>query len=114
MITGGAQGVGLGIAREFVEQAATVVITGRRQAPLDEAVASLGPRSSGVVADVSRDGRHGSLVQDRDGATRTTLDAVVANAGVGDSAPLGSITEKQFDHIFGINVKGCCSPFSRP
>ena len=30
----------------------------------------------------------------------------MANAGVGDSAPLGSITEKQFDHIFGINVKG--------
>jgi NAD(P)-dependent dehydrogenase (short-subunit alcohol dehydrogenase family) len=45
VITGRAQGVGLGIAREFVEQAATVVITGRRQAPLDDAVASLGPRS---------------------------------------------------------------------
>jgi NAD(P)-dependent dehydrogenase (short-subunit alcohol dehydrogenase family) len=34
------------------------------------------------------------------------LDAVVANAGVGDSAPLGSITEKQFDFIFGVNAKG--------
>ena len=42
VITGGAQGVGLGIAREFVEQAATVVITGRGQAPLEDAVASLG------------------------------------------------------------------------
>ena len=34
------------------------------------------------------------------------LDAVVANAGVGDSAPLGTITERQFDFIFGVNVKG--------
>jgi NAD(P)-dependent dehydrogenase (short-subunit alcohol dehydrogenase family) len=105
VITGGAQGVGLGIAREFVEQAATVVITGRRQAPLDDAVASLGPRSSGVVADVSRLADMEALyrtVMERHGR----LDAVVANAGVGDSAPLGSITEKQFDHIFGINVKG--------
>jgi NAD(P)-dependent dehydrogenase (short-subunit alcohol dehydrogenase family) len=105
VITGGAQGAGLGIAREFVEQAATVVITGRRQAPLDEAVASLGPRSSGVVADVSRLADMEALymtVMERHGR----LDAIVANAGVGDSAPLGSITEKQFDHIFGINVKG--------
>jgi NAD(P)-dependent dehydrogenase (short-subunit alcohol dehydrogenase family) len=30
----------------------------------------------------------------------------VANAGVGDSAPLGGITEDQFDLIYGVNVKG--------
>lgn len=31
---------------------------------------------------------------------------MVANAGVGDSAQLGSITEKQFDFIFDVNAKG--------
>jgi NAD(P)-dependent dehydrogenase (short-subunit alcohol dehydrogenase family) len=34
VITGGGQAVGLGIAQEFVEQGATVVVTGRRQATL--------------------------------------------------------------------------------
>jgi NAD(P)-dependent dehydrogenase (short-subunit alcohol dehydrogenase family) len=41
VITGGGQGVGLGIAQEFIEQGARVVITGRRQATLDEATATL-------------------------------------------------------------------------
>ena len=34
------------------------------------------------------------------------LDTVVANAGVGAPAPLGSITEAQFEKIFNVNVKG--------
>ncbi|HMH12975.1 MAG TPA: SDR family NAD(P)-dependent oxidoreductase [Edaphobacter sp.] len=48
VITGGGQGVGLGIAQEFVEQGASVIVTGRRQATLDEAIAMLGPKSSGI------------------------------------------------------------------
>jgi NAD(P)-dependent dehydrogenase (short-subunit alcohol dehydrogenase family) len=31
---------------------------------------------------------------------------VIANAGLGDSAPLGSIREEQFDRVFNVNVKG--------
>jgi NAD(P)-dependent dehydrogenase (short-subunit alcohol dehydrogenase family) len=57
VITGGGQGVGLGIAQEFVEQGASVVVTGRRQSTLDEATATLGPKSSGIVADVSKPAR---------------------------------------------------------
>jgi hypothetical protein len=53
VITGADQGVGLGIAQEFIDQGASVVITGRRQAELDSAVTELGPRSSAVRADVS-------------------------------------------------------------
>jgi NAD(P)-dependent dehydrogenase (short-subunit alcohol dehydrogenase family) len=34
------------------------------------------------------------------------LDAVVANAGIGDHAALGSTTEEQFDRTFNVNVKG--------
>jgi NAD(P)-dependent dehydrogenase (short-subunit alcohol dehydrogenase family) len=34
------------------------------------------------------------------------LDAVVANAGIGAHAPLGSITEEQFDWTFNVNAKG--------
>ena len=54
VITGGAQGVGFGIAQEFIENGASVVLTGRRRGALDEAVARLGSKSSGVVADVSK------------------------------------------------------------
>jgi NAD(P)-dependent dehydrogenase (short-subunit alcohol dehydrogenase family) len=34
------------------------------------------------------------------------LDVVFANAGVADGAPLGHVTEEQFDRQFAINVKG--------
>src|SRR5262249_52185543 len=40
------------------------------------------------------------------------LDVLFANAGVGELAPLGSISEEHFDKAFGINVKGLL--FRRP
>ena len=105
VITGAQRGVGFGIAEEFMANGATVVITDIDQQGIDDAVAALGPRSSGIKADVTS-------LADMEAVYRQVierhgrLDAVVANAGVGDSAPLGSITEKQFDFIFGVNTKG--------
>ena len=49
VVTGGTQGIGFAIAREFVERGATVVVTGRDQRRLDEAVATIGQQASGVV-----------------------------------------------------------------
>lgn len=105
VVTGAARGVGLGIAKEFIAEGATVVVADLERGPIDEAVSALGPKSSGEVVDVtslaSVEAMYANVIE-RHGR----LDAVVANAGVGDSAPLGSITEKQFDFIFGVNAKG--------
>jgi uncharacterized oxidoreductase len=38
LVTGAATGIGLQIARELLERGARIVITGRRQAALDEAM----------------------------------------------------------------------------
>lgn len=105
VVTGGGQGVGFGIAREFVEQGASVVITDIKQTLIDEAVAAIGPKCSGCKADVSHASDMEALYTEVM-ARHGRLDAVVANAGVGSSAPLGSIKEEQFDYLFGINVKG--------
>ena len=105
VITGGGQGVGLGIAREFIAQGASVVITGRRQAVLDEAVTLLGPKSSGIVADVSKLPEMEAMFR----AVVTKhgrLDTVVANAITNANGPLGTITEEQWDHTFNVNAKG--------
>jgi NAD(P)-dependent dehydrogenase (short-subunit alcohol dehydrogenase family) len=51
IVTGGTQGIGLAIAKEFVEQGATVIVTGRDQQRLDEAVGAIGQKASGVFVD---------------------------------------------------------------
>lgn len=105
VVTGGASGVGLGIAQEFAAHGANVVITDLQQSALDRAVAAIGPNASGFVADVTDLSAMEAMythVIDRYGR----LDAVVANAGLGAHAPLGSITEEQFDRTFDVNAKG--------
>src|SRR5215470_8364361 len=97
LITGGNSGIGLATARRFVAEGAHVYITGRRQAQLDEAVRHIGKHVTCVQGDV---------------ANLADLDRLFAAAGVGELAPLGSISEEHFDKAFGINVKGLL--FRRP
>lgn len=105
VITGGGSGIGLGAARRFVEEGAFVYLFGRRQAPLDAAVAQLGPNAravSGSVADPADLDRLYATVK----AERGGLDILFANAGTGAFAALGEITPEHYDQIFDINVKG--------
>src|SRR5688572_23466836 len=103
VVTGGGTGIGLGVARRFVEEGAFVYITGRRQEPLDAAVAQLGPNAravQGSVTDMADLDRLYETVK----AERGGLDILLANAGTGAFAPLGEITPGHYDQIFDLNV----------
>jgi NAD(P)-dependent dehydrogenase (short-subunit alcohol dehydrogenase family) len=105
LVTGGSSGIGLAIARRFAELGMQVVLIGRRQTALDAAVASLGGAAIGLTADVTSPAdleRLFAEVKARFGR----LDVLVPNAGGGQHAPLGQITEAQFDQQFATNVKG--------
>lgn len=105
VVTGGGSGIGLAIAKQLASEGARVVIIGRRQAVLDDGVASLGDGTVGIVADVSQASSLDALYADvrrRFGR----IDVLVANAGGGVLAPLGQITEDQIDRQFSTNVKG--------
>src|SRR5574341_2084647 len=54
LVTGGGSGLGLAIARCMAEAGARVVLIGRRQEVLDQAVASIGSDALGIVHDVTR------------------------------------------------------------
>lgn len=105
VITGGSSGIGLATAKQFVNEAAYVFITGRRQSELDTAVREIGNNVTAIQGDVAK-------LQDIDKIyaavkeQKGRVDIVFANAGIGEFAPLGQITEEHFDKHFAVNVKG--------
>jgi NAD(P)-dependent dehydrogenase (short-subunit alcohol dehydrogenase family) len=105
VITGGSSGLGLARAKRFVDEGAHVFITGRRQSELDTAVGQLGENATGIQGDVAKLSDIEKLyatVKAKKGA----LDILFANAGIGEFAPLGQITEEHFDKQFNVNVRG--------
>jgi NAD(P)-dependent dehydrogenase (short-subunit alcohol dehydrogenase family) len=105
VVTGGSAGIGLAIAKRFATEGATVFITGRRQAALDAAVKKIGRQATGVCGDSTSLADLDRLYDAvREKAVR--LDIVVANAGFGEAAPFGAISEAHFERSFTANVKG--------
>ncbi|APE38312.1 oxidoreductase [Nocardia mangyaensis] len=105
LVTGGTSGMGMATARQLLGDGARVVITGRDQGRLDAAVADLGGRALGVVADVADLSALDALIdaiRERYGR----IDIVFANAGVGVFKPSAEITEDDFDQVVAVNFKG--------
>lgn len=105
IVTGGTSGIGLATAQRLATEGAHVFITGRRQGALDEAVTRIGHGAVGVQGDMARLAdidRLYDAVQQQHGQ----IDILFANAGGGELAPLGQISEAHFDQTFDANVKG--------
>jgi NAD(P)-dependent dehydrogenase (short-subunit alcohol dehydrogenase family) len=105
VITGGTSGIGLATAKRFIVEGAFVFLTGRRQEALAEAQKVLGANALGVRSDVANLADLDRLYETV-GAMKGRIDVLFANAGIGKLAPLGAITEEQFDSTFGVNVRG--------
>jgi NAD(P)-dependent dehydrogenase (short-subunit alcohol dehydrogenase family) len=105
VITGATSGIGLDTAKRFVSEGAYVFITGLYQKDVDTAVSDIGKNVSGIQGDVSNladiDKMY-DVVKDQKGH----IDILFANAGIIEFAPLGEISEKHFDKIFDVDVKG--------
>lgn len=108
LITGGAQGIGLSIAREFTEQGASVMICDIDQAAVDaaaEGLRALGMTASSVRCDVSDEADVEAAVS-RCVAEFGSLDVMVNNAGITRDATLRTMTVSQFDEVIGTHLKG--------
>src|SRR3954451_25103071 len=92
--SGGSSGIGLATAQRFIDEGATVIVTGRRRPELDAAAAQLGPHAHAVTGDVTVAADLERLYEAAAGLGG--IDIVFANAG----APLGSITEEDFHLLF--------------
>ena len=115
-ITGGASGIGLGIAKVLVARGAKVVLADLRQDHIDDALAEFaGGGQSNVVSALQLDVTNRAAyreaaqkMQDEFGG----VDILVNNAGVGLEGPLLEATYADYDFGFGVNVGGVISGFT--
>ena len=105
LVTGGSTGIGLAAARRFAAEGAHVFVTGRRQAQLDEAVASIGADATGIRSDVTVPADL-DRVFEAVAARGAGLDVLFANAGGGEFGALGTITREHVADTFERNVAG--------
>jgi len=104
LITGGNSGIGFATAKEFIQQGAKVIITGRNAAALEEAQQSLGENAFTLLSDASNMEDVFKL-QQQVKAIFPGLDILFVNAGIAKLAPFETMTEAQYDETFNINVK---------
>lgn len=95
----------LATAQLFVEEGAYVFITGRKQEALDDAVELIGRNVTGVQGDSANLDDLDRLF-DTVKREKGSIDVLFASAGSAESAPMGEITEKHFDTVFGLNTRG--------
>ncbi|GAA5055141.1 SDR family NAD(P)-dependent oxidoreductase [Nocardia callitridis] len=110
LVTGASRGLGLAIARGLRDAGATVIVSSRKFAACEQAVAALGAAPVGSVHPMELHvGRWDSIepAVDRIIAQFGGLHIVVNNAGIAPSAPdLASVTEGLWDKTIEVNLKG--------
>jgi len=107
IVTGGAQGIGEGIAREYVAEGARVIIADIQ----DEKGEALAHQLGGptvcryVHCDVTRSAEVNALVE-YTVETFGGLNIVVCNSGINHNASILEISEQDFDRVLAVNLKG--------
>jgi len=106
LVTGGSRGIGLMIARGFVEAGAVVYISSRKADVCDAVAAELSQIGTciSMPADLATSKGVASLCQAL-GEKEEKLDILVNNAGAAWGAPISEFPEAGFDKVFDINVK---------
>src|SRR5947207_10757968 len=96
LITGGNSGIGFATAKEFLEQGARVIITGRSQAALDKAKQELNGQVHTLLSNTSSLRELRTLPKQVQQIT-PHLDVLFSNAGIGKFAPIEAVTEEHVD-----------------
>ncbi|HEY3771860.1 MAG TPA: SDR family oxidoreductase [Solirubrobacteraceae bacterium] len=104
VITGGSQGVGRELARRLVAEGGCVLLVGRREAPLREAVAELGEHSAASLAVDITDRNAGERVAAACIERYDRLDVLVNSAGAMDLVPIEDLTDEMWEANFALHV----------
>ena len=106
-ITGGSKGIGYSVAKKLLATGMKVAISGRTLQTVRKAADQLGDESNviGLASDVSK-------LRDEEEAVKKIIDKwgkidlVLANAGLGNFAPIDEMTETQWHQMINTNLNG--------
>jgi 3-oxoacyl-[acyl-carrier protein] reductase len=105
LVTGAAQGFGLGIAQRFAREGARVAVLDIDGEAARSAAAGIGEGAIALSCDVSRAADVDRAVAEAVAAFGT-LDILVNNAGISHrNRPMLEVDEAEFDRVFAVNVK---------
>ncbi len=117
LVTGASRGIGLATSFTFAQHGATVLMLGRDEETLEQARQLVDAATDSdvfkIVADVADPASVASAFQTIF-KQHKRLDAMVANAGVLESALIGMVTEPQIERVFSVNTYGVlyCSQYA--
>ncbi|MGO2110305.1 MAG: SDR family oxidoreductase [Pseudoclavibacter sp.] len=103
IVTGGASGIGRGIAEQLIAEGASVVIADIEQTALDRTAAEIG--ATGVRVDV-REAADIERLRDETFARHGRVDIVVNNAGVGPISRMRDLTLDDWRWMIEVNLFG--------
>jgi NAD(P)-dependent dehydrogenase (short-subunit alcohol dehydrogenase family) len=108
VVTGGAQGIGFGIARRLAEEGAHVVIADIKEAVAKGAAAKInaaGGTSCGIVVDIGDDASVAALAAKIE-AKHGRCEILVNNAAISDGTGIEKLTMQRYHEVIRVNQDG--------
>ncbi|MFW9786365.1 MAG: SDR family oxidoreductase [Candidatus Thorarchaeota archaeon] len=103
LVTAASRGLGYAVAQTLVQEKARVVICGRTEDSLTQAVSKLGERAEYVVADVSKQDDIKKLVEAIE-KKNSKLDGLFINAGGPPSGTFSSVSDEDWRKSFNLTL----------
>jgi NAD(P)-dependent dehydrogenase (short-subunit alcohol dehydrogenase family) len=108
IVTGATKGLGYGIAKALAKAGADIVVVSRTKLDCKKIaaeIASMGRKSIGIPADVSKIDSINMMV-DRAAEEMGKIDILINNAGTAITKPAFELTEEDWDNVVDLNLKG--------
>jgi len=105
LVTGATGGIGAEIAKTLHAQGAHVVLSGTREAVLQDLAASLGARVSMAAANLSDAAAVDGLIEAAEAAAGAPIDILVANAGITKDGLLMRMKDEDWETVLKVNLE---------